>query len=471
MKLARYEVPADKCTQHCDPKLFDFECTRDLAPLREFIGQERAIRGIRFGLSMKNRGYNIYVAGLSGTGKTSMVKTYINKLIEKRQLENPVYPDDWCYLHNFADSDRPQILSLPQGKGKVFRDQISNFLQQLKDELAKAFSSEEYKAHRKSIVGEGQAGQQKLFAEIGEEARRQGFVLQVTPVGPALIPVMGGKPMTEDEYMNLGESARKDLEAKRNVLLKKLQTTFEQAHELERQTTEKLQNTDKAVADYTVSRLFEHLIKEYQKSEAIIKYLNDLKTFTLNNLDLFKTREEQPPQAAMFGLPAVIARGVDPFLPFQVNVFVDNSGTKGPPVIIESNPIFSNMFGKIERRFLFGAYLSDHTMLKPGALHLASGGYLLLSAQDVLINPAVWPTLKRCIKNLELRIEDPFEQFGLLAPQGIRAEPMPIKVKIVLIGDAELYQLLAMYDEDFWEIFKVKADFNFEVEKTEKNVL
>jgi len=161
----------------------------------------------------------------------------------------------------------------------------------------------------------------------------------------------------------------------------------------------------------------------------------------------------------------------NPFLPFQINVFVDNSTAKGPPVVIEPNPNFGNMFGKIERRFLFGGYLSDHTMLKPGALSLANGGYLLLSAQDVLTNPGVWPALKRAIKNKEIRIEDPFEQFGLIAPQGMRPEPMPITVKIVLIGDALVYQLLSMYDEDFWEIFKVKADFNFEIEKTEQNML
>jgi len=190
----------------------------------------------------------------------------------------------------------------------------------------------------------------------------------------------------------------------------------------------------------------------------------------MDNLDVFKEKEE--PTQFVFGVPAsYIARGRDPFLPFQVNVFVDNSVTKGPPVIVESNPNYANLFGKMERRFFFGGYLSDHTMLKPGALHLANGGYLLLSAMDVVTNPAVWPALKRAIKTKEVGIEDPMEQFGLIISQGLRPEPMPVNVKVVLIGDSLLYQLLSTYDEDFWEAFRVKADFDFQIDRTKENMM
>lgn len=469
MGMVKYEVSVDKLRWQCDPAVFDFECTKDLASLREFIGQDRAIRAIEFGLSMSHDGYNIYVAGLTGTGKTSVVKRYIEQLVKERQAgEQPYYPEDWCYIHNFADPDRPQILNLPQGKGKVFRDQISNLLQRLKEELTKAFSSEEYKSQRTKMVEESQAEQQKLFQELGEEAQRQGFLLQVTAMGPALIPVVEGKPLSQADYMALNEAVRKELEAKRADLMKKLGETFEKVRELERQTVQKLQDTDKAVADFTVSRLFDALLRVYEDSAKIGQYLTDLKSYTLENLDAFKEKEEQA--QPFLGIPADFMRGRDPFLPFQVNVFADNSATVGPPVVDEPNPNYTNLFGKIERRFLFGGYLSDHTMLKPGALHLANGGYLLLSARDVLANPGVWPALKRAIKTKEVRIEDPFEQFGLIAPQGMRPQAMPLDVKIVLIGDGMLYQLLAMYDEDFWEIFRVKADFNFEVDRTNENM-
>jgi len=291
----------------------------------------------------------------------------------------------------------------------------------------------------------------------------------MTPVGPALIPLVEGKPVSQGEFMALEESVRKDLEARRAELLKKLKASLESVQELERQTTEKLQNSDKDVADFTVSRLFDALMQEYQESIQITQYLTDLRSYTLDNLDSFKEGQERA-QTAVGAAVGFIMPGRDVFLPFEVNVFVDNSGTEGLPVIIESHPNYANLFGKIERRFLLGGYLSDHSMLKSGALHVANGGYLLLSARDVLTNPGVWPTLKRAIKTKELRIEDPFEQFGLIAPQGLRPQPMPIDVKIVLIGDGILYQLLSMYDEDFWEIFKVKADFNFEVDRTTENM-
>jgi lon-related putative ATP-dependent protease len=476
MDIKEYEIPVKQLKVECDPAMFAFDCTKDLAPLREFIGQDRAIRGIEFGLSMKNKGYNIFVAGLSGTGKTSMVKTYVNKMVEKRQAEGSYTPDDWCYLYNFTDADKPQIINLAQGKGKTFKEQMSKLLEQLKDELAKAFSSEEYKSHTKSTVQEGQAEQQKVFEEIAEEARKSGFLLQMTPMGPAIIPLVDGKPMAEEAYMAQDEKTRKKIEEQRAALLVKLQDAFEKARDSERKTVEKIQNTDKAVAEYTVSRLFENLNKEYKDRPNVLKYLADLKTYTLNNLDVFKERtpeqqmQQQQIQAMMGISPQMAVRG-DPFLPFHVNVFVDNSDTKGPPVITESNPNYLNLFGKIERRFLFGGYLSDHTMLKAGALQRANGGYLLLSAMDVIINPAVWPTLKRAIKDKEVRIEEPYEQFGLFVPIGLRPQPMPIDVKIILIGDPPLYQALAAYDEDFFEIFRVKADFDYEVSRTKENML
>lgn len=471
MDVAEYEVPVDKLRWRCDPTIFDFESTESLTPLKEFVGQDRAIHAIEFGLSMNIDGYNIYVAGLTGTGKTSAVKTHIKKLLDEKQaLQQVKLPEDWCYLYNFTDPDRPQILNLFQGRGKVFRDQINNLLQRLKEELAKAFSSEEYKAERKRAAEGSHAKQQKLFGEVEEEAKQHGFIFQMTSMGPALIPLVEGKPIPQDDYLALDEPVRKELETRRADLLKKLQTTFERARELEREEAEKLQSSDKAVADFTVSRLFDSLIQEYKDSEKIGKYLVDLKSYILDNLEIFKEKEEQ--MQPILGVPAsYIMRGRDPFLPFQVNVFVDNSETTGPPVVIEPNPNYANLVGKVERRFLFGGYLSDHTMLKPGALQLANGGYLLLGATDILTNPGSWPALKRAMKAKEACIEDPFEQFGLVAPQGLRPQPMPLDVKIVLIGDGGLYQLLAMYDEDFWEIFKVKADFDFQVGKTKENMM
>lgn len=471
MELKKYEVPVDKLRWECDPKLFDFECTGDLTPLREFIGQERATRAVEFGISMADTGYNIYVAGLTGTGKTSMVKAYIERVIKEREARGETVDlNDWCYLYNFKEPDTPQIASLPQGKGKAFRKEITNLLNKIRHALGQAFSSEEYKNQKQKTAEEVQAQQQKLFEEISSEARRQGFILQMTPSGPALIPMEEDRPMQEQEYLALKEDVKKELDSKQAELRKKLKASLETASDMQTKATERLQKVDEDIGEYTVSGLFGSLFERYSDWPKVTQYLTGLKAYILDNLEPFKGTEE--PVHTVFGVPVSQAMGGrDPFLPFQVNVFVDNDGAKGPPVILESNPNLGNMFGKIERRFLFGGYLSDHTMLKAGALSKANGGYVLLSVNDVLTNPGVWPALKRAIKNGEVRIEDPFEQSGLIAPQGLRPEPMPIKVKVVLTGDALLYQLLSMYDEDFWEIFKVKADFDSEIERTKDNML
>lgn len=472
MNIIKYELSVDKLRWQCDPAVFEFESTKELAPLREFIGQDRAIRAIEFGLSVHHDGYNIYVAGLTGTGKTSAVKTHINKLLEERRaLEQVKPPQDWCYIYNFAAPDRPQILDLPQGKGKVLRAQVHDLLQRLKEELIKAFSSEEYKAERKKNMEESQAEQRRLSEELRAETQRQGFALQMSPMGPVLIPLANGKPISQNGYVGLEDTVRRDIEARSAELLKKVEVAYETAKKLERKVAEESKSTDKAVGDFTVSRLFDSLMHDYEGSEKVCQYLTDLKSYTLNNLDLFKEKEEQA-EPVFLGVPTShIMHGRDPFQPFYVNVFVDNSDIKGPPVVIEPNPNYVNLFGKIERQFLLGGYLSDHTMLKPGAFHLANGGYLLLNAPDVLTNPGVWTTLKRTIKTKEVRIEDSFEQFGLAASQGMRPQPMPVDVKVLLIGDSVLYQMLSTYDDDFWEIFKVKADFNFEIDRTEGNMM
>lgn len=471
MNLKQYEVPLDNLCWRCDPSQFEFKCTKDLAPLREFIGQERAMKAVEFGLNMDKDGYNIYVAGLTGTGKTSIVKAYIERVIAERKTRGEMLAvEDWCYLYNFKEVDCPSIVSFPQGKGKLFQTRMSELLASMRQELGRTFSSNEYKSERQKTIEDSQSQQQKLFEDMAGEAHTQGFVLQMTPVGPALIPMIDNRPMNEQEYLALDDRTKKQIEAKQAELRKKLRENFERASRVQQETGERLEKADKEIGAYTVSRLFEGPAKEFSAVPKAAQFLNGLKNYVMDNLDLFKGAEE--PVNPVLGVPmSQVMGGRNPFLPFEVNVFVDNSEAKNTPVIVESNPIFGNVFGKIERRFLFGGYLSDHTMLKPGALSQANGGYLLLSAKDVLLNAGVWPALKRAIRNREVRIEDPFEQFGLIAPQGMRPEPMPISVKIILTGDAYVYQLLATQDEDFWEIFKVKADFDYEIDKTEANVM
>jgi predicted ATP-dependent protease len=470
MDLAQFEVPTDKLCWQCDPNQFKFNCTKDLAPLREFVGQERAMRAVEFGLNM-GEGYNIYVSGMNGTGRTSVVKAFIERVIKEREARGEKTGlEDWCYVYNFKDPDRPLIVAFPQGRGKLFQTRISDLLNGAKLELGRAFSSNEYKSERQKTVEEGQIQQQQVFEEIAGEARTQGFVLQPTPVGPALIPMIDSRPMSEQEFLALDEPTRKTIEAKQVELRRRLRDSFERAAKLQQDMADKLQKADRDVGAYTIDHLFGPVSSEFSTIVKAADYIAGLRNYTMENLEIFKGTEEQANPALGMQMTQMMMGGRNPYLPFEVNVFVDNGPTKAVPVIVEANPIFGNVFGKIERRFLFGGYLSDHTMLKSGSMSQANDGYLLLNAKDVLLNAGVWPALKRAIRDGEVRIEDPFEQFGLIAPQGMRPEPMPTNVKIILTGDPFTYQLLATQDEDFWEIFKVKADFDYEIEKNPENV-
>ncbi|MBN1380153.1 MAG: AAA family ATPase [Deltaproteobacteria bacterium] len=465
----KFEVPPDQLRWHCDPAVFNFSSTKELDPLREFIGQDRAIRAIEFGLSMEHDGYNVFVAGLTGTGKTSMVKSYIERIIAERQASNNSHPQDWAYVYNFTDADCPRAISMPQGTCKDFRSKVLKLLDRLKEDLTRAFSSEEYKAERKKVVEENEGRQQQILRDIAEDAQKEGFIFQMTQMGPVVMPMQDGQPMDQTQYMALDEQLKKDLDKRHAEFLKRVQSDLEKMHELRHESVRKINEADKHLADTTITRLYSTLITEYQDQEKIVSYLDGLKKYTLDNLEIFKVQEDQV-QTAM-GMPTVqLTQNRDPYLPFQVNVFIDNSDTKGPPVVTEANPIYPNLFGKIERRFLLGGYLSDHTMLKPGAVHRANGGYLLLSAVEIVTNMGVWPALKRAIRTREVRVEDPYEQFGLFAPQGMRPEAIPIETKIFLIGDPYIYQTLSMYDEEFWELFRVKADFDYQVQRTPENI-
>ncbi|MEW6141857.1 MAG: ATP-binding protein [Chloroflexota bacterium] len=470
MQTSRYELPIEKLRWRCDPTQLSFECTENLTPLKDFIGQDRAIGSLKFGLEVKRPGYNIYVAGLTGTGKTTVVREHIQRVIkEQADHEGTFQPDDWCYVYNFVDPDRPQIVRLPRGSGRKLNSQVTALLQRLREDLGKVFSSDEYRAEKKRIVDEGQARQAAIFEQVETEARSQSFVLQMTPVGPMVVPVVDGKPMSQQDYMALKEEKRRVLDEKRMSLMKLLETSFEKAREVEKNTTEAVHQLDLRVGKRSIHVLFTELLGDLRRYPDIDRYLNELETYTLDNLEVFKTAEP-PAQPSPRPSTIPILGDKDPFLPFRVNVFVDNSETDGRPVITESNPTWGNLFGKVERRFLFGGYLTDHTMLKAGSLNRANGGYLLLDIKDVLTKPGVWDALKRAIRTKEVRIEDPFEQFGLIAPVGMRPAPMPMDVKVIVIGDAIIYQLLANLDEEFWELFRVKADFDFEMNRSPENM-
>ena len=463
--LKKYAVPVEKLHWRCPEELFQFECTTDIEPLKEFIGQDRALDSINFGLAVERPGYNLFLTGLTGTGKAATIKSRIEKFIAGKKAQGIKYQlYDWCYVHNFSDPDRTKVLKLPQGIGKSFRDHMEGLLKTLKEDIPKAFSSEEYTKRKQEVMEEHQRKYQAMMDTMEQEAMEKNLMVQLSPMGAAVVPLVNGKPMTREEFLSLSEKERGTIESKRLEMMRKVDETYSRIRDMENELAEKMKGIDLRIGEFAASRHFEELLKTYSEYPEVVNFLKEAKEYTLSKLDLFT----QPPMPQLPGLPPM--PHVNSFTAYKVNVFVDNSSLDGPPIIIEPNPNWFNMFGKVERRALMGTYLSDHTMIKPGAVHLANGGYLILNIRDVLLNPGVWEGFKRVIRTKEVRVEDPLEQFSFLTPQGMRPQPVPVELKIAVIGDDNLYQLLSIYDEDFWEMFKVKADFDYQVQRTEENI-
>jgi lon-related putative ATP-dependent protease len=453
------ELPPENLRNVCDINIFSFNTTEEVPPLEGIIDQHRAINAIKFGLGIKSSGYNIYVAGLTGTGKTSIIKSFLEKIEEKGNT-----PDDWCYLYNFKDADTPIVVSLPAGMGKVLKRDMDELIDNLKIEIPQAFQSKDYGEKINRFTLESQKMEQKLFAEIEKEAKESGFVIKGTKMGLMFFPVVNGKTIDDNEYEKLEADKKRDIERKRIELEPKIKEFFRNVRMIELERKKKIEEINKKIGLFVVGNRIDDLREKYRNFPKILSYIDDVKENILKNISDFLppesehtlTSQDQPPKG---------------FIEYKVNVVVDNSETKEVPIVIEPNPTFYNLFGRIERKALFGTLITDFTMIKAGTLLRANGGYLVVNAIDILRNIGVWEGLKRCIKNKEIRIEDLGEQYGLIPTIGLRPQPIPLNIKIIMIGSPEIYHLLYIFDEDFRKIFKVKADFNYIMDRTKEHIM
>jgi predicted ATP-dependent protease len=478
--IAKHRVPWQKTCWSCAPDSLEFQRTDELSPLDHFIGQRRALEAIRFGLEVNKPGYNLFVTGLTGTGKTSAIKAHLQSIVDQLQEQQKQRPlSDWCYVHNFDDPDRPHALGLPRGMGRPFRQRLSNILETLRQQIPQIFQSEEYQSQLRSQEEAGRQASQKAMAQLEQAAQEDNFLIQMSPSGLAIYPVKDNRPMTSEEYQQLTPEERRAIDEKRNQLLKLTQEIMGRVRDIEKETGGNIRALERVVANERVYDIFQELMDAYRDVPEVWEYLTRLIDYVLDNLNLFKEAETpQTPQAPpMMAAPAPSLPGLgggpsrNAFLPFEINVLIDERAVEPVPIIIEPHPNWGNLFGRIERRAMFGTYVSDHTMLKPGALHLANGGYLVLNARDLLMYPGVWEGLKRVIRNREIRMEDPAEQAGFFIPQGMRPEPIPLDLKLIITGDEMLYRLLTAYDyEDFWDLFKVKAEFDYQIELNRENL-
>ncbi|MEM5789215.1 MAG: ATP-binding protein, partial [Syntrophobacteraceae bacterium] len=438
-------LPANELRAHFEPEQLSFDTTASLEVLEDrVVGQERAIDAIKFGMGMKDPGYNIFIAGPSKAGLTYIAKTFI----EDQAKQQPT-PPDWCYVYNFKENDKPKCLKISAGTGKALKKDMNDFVATLQAKIPEVFDSDDYRAKEGEVHQSFEKLRREYIDELSQEAREQGFILQFSQVGMVIIPAnKEGEPMTQDDLRHLGEEERQELRSKSDELHEKMKSTIKKIREAENEFKEKHQKLDNEIALFVVGQLMDSYEEKYQDDEQVLEFLKEVQEDILENIDEFKKKPEaqqqqqqpqaQPQPGAPFPVPVREAN----FRKYDVNVLIDNSETQGAPVIIESNPAYPNLFGSIERQAWFGALFTDHTMIKPGSLHKANGGYLVMKALDLLKWFISYEALKRALRDGEVRIEDLGELYGMFSTRTIRPEPIPLDIKIVLTGDPYIYQLL-----------------------------
>src|SRR4030043_410029 len=456
------KLSIEEMYRFCDPHIFTFDTTDNLREIKETIGQKRALHALDFGLSLQSTGFNIFILGEHGTGKMTTVKSFLSK----RAMQEPV-PKDWCYVFNFKDPDVPVAVSLEPGEAIVFQRDMDELIKILKVEIPKVFESKEYDKQKNKILEEAQTKQKEIFSNLEEEAKEKGFSVRKPVSGLIIIPVnKKGDPLTEEEFELLDEKTRKKIDVMGKTLQEKLNDAVRIVREAEKLVKEQLARLEKEAALAAVGHLIDELKGKYRDHEKITVYLEDVKEDILDHLDDFKVQEEQAPALTFMRLPKVEPT----FTRFTVNVLVNNKDCKGAPCIFESNPTYYNLFGRIEHKIQYGIAITDFSMIKAGSLYKANGGYIVINALDLLRNIFAYDALKRAIRNKEVKIEDVWEQYRLISTTTLKPEAITLDVKVILVGNPYLYYLLYNLDEEYRELFKVKADFDNRMDRTDENI-
>lgn len=445
-------LKAEQLRRTFDPKTLDLKSAESCSQLEGIIGQSRAVSALSFGLGMERTGFNIFVAGPPGIGKMTAVQRFLEKHAGDKET-----PADWCYVNNFEDSYQPQVCHLPAGKGRRLQQDMEDLIQHFRDEIPKAFEGDDYDSKRERIIKDFDDQRTAIQEEVSKKAKESSFNLEVTPQGIALIPLLGGRPLKEAEISELPEEAREDIKKRREAIEQELKQGLKQIRALQRETQERVRQLDKQVALFVVGDQIEDLIEKYDEFADVVEFLRAVKQDIQENIDTFRKQGQSDGGNASTAPPW---QQELPFRKYQVNVLVDHANQQGAPVVIELNPNYTNLFGRIEKEVQFGALHTDFLMTKAGSLHRANGGYLVLPIEGVLQHQLSWYGLKRAIQSGEIKIEEPADLVGAQVVKSLRPQPIPFDVKVVLVGSPMFYFLLHNNDEEFAELFKVKADFD-----------
>ncbi len=457
------KVQKNKLYHRCKSSDLPFKSTSDIALLTETIGQKRALSSLDFGLGINSHGFNIYILGESGTGKLTTIK----KILHEKAKQEPV-PADWCYIYNFPNPDAPRALSLPPGTGLTFQKDMDEMIAALREEIPKIFTSKEYEKKRTEILENFQNKQKKYFSDLEISAKEKDFTLRKTVSGLILVPVKKtGEPLSEEEYDNFDPRVKKKVEKIGRELQEKLDDVIRIAREEEKKIKDMMVQLERQATMSSIEHRINEIKNKHQGNDKVLSYLDEVKEDILEHLTDFKPQEEQAPQMPFMKPP----KSEPSFNKYSVNVFVNNRDSKGAPVVIENNPTYYNLFGRVEHKLQYGVAMTDFTMIKPGSLQLANGGYLVIDAMELLKNIFSYDALKRTIKDREIKNEDVWEQYRLMTTTTLRPQAIPFNVKIILTGNPRLYYLLYSLDEEYRELFKVKADYENRMARNTKNML
>lgn len=466
MKL-NLPLSVDKLYRKCNVDNFSFETSEELENLNHFIGQSRAVEAIELGTELELQGFNLFILGNEGTGRHTFIREY---LIEKAKVRK--IPSDWCYVNNFDEPRKPRAIELPTGKGRHFREEINRLIEEVQSAISNAFESEDYQNRRRSIEQKAREEQKESFEEIERHAEEAGFGFIQTITGFEFVPLIKGKLITPKESQKLSKEKQTKLREDTEKLAMELRKTMQSIPRWEREMREKIRELDREVAMFAVSVLIEELQEEYASLEKVVGFLKELQKDIVNNVNLFKqTQTKSVSVITAQGDSDGIGSGGSPIEHrYTVNLLVDCSDMEGAPVVFEDHPTYPYLVGQIEHVAAMGALVTDFTLIRPGALHRANGGYLVIDARKILENPFAWDALKRALNAKQIDIKSLAQAYSLISTVSLEPEPIPLDIKVILIGDRLIYYMLQLYDPEFLELFKVASDFEDDMERSEDNV-
>lgn len=435
----------------CNENIFKFDSTEELEPINDGIGQERGIKALEFGISVNVKGYNLYLEGPSGVGKTMYTKNYLDKIAAKKKV-----PSDWCYIYNFENPNEPIAVQLSAGQGKEFQESMDGFIKEIKKDIKKTFNTDDFEKEKALIKQEYEEKRSVLMDKLNQDAGEYGFQVKSAQNGIYMMPVIDGVAIEETEFQKLPEPVKQDYEEKSNIVQQMIMEVIGQVKQIERDSDKKISEWQSNVALLTVNVHINYIKSKYKRNKKINKFLNSVKEDVLKNISIFleddKTQEQQTSNQ-----PA--QKRIDPCLNYRVNLFIDNSQQEGAPVIMDSNYSYHNIFGKLEYENYYGSLKTDYTMLKSGLLHQANGGYIIFQAKDLLSNGICYEALKKALRIKELGIENAADQRSSMVMVSLKPEPIPLDLKVILVGSAQIYHTLLEMDSDFRKLFKIKVEF------------